>query len=108
MMFLLKEVVGRGGDEEMRWRIIHDQRGSAYAWITFFTFMWVFALVWFYFGAPLFNAGMEMANLNNFTSIPNAKSFYDFYSALYPTLPFLMIVFATIGFAKYASSVRQR
>ncbi len=88
--------------------LLNDKKGSAYAWLTFFVFMWVFCIVWFYFIDPLFTAGMETAKNSGFTSLPGADAFYGFFEALYPILPFLMLFFAVIGFLKYASSTKWR
>ena len=88
--------------------LLRDKKGSAYAWLTFFVFMWVFCMIWFYFIDPLFTAGMETAKNSGFTSLQGADAFYGFFEALYPVLPLLMFFFAVIGFLKYASSTKKR
>lgn len=89
----------------MRW--LKDRKGSAYAWLTFFVFMWVFCIIWYYFIDPMFSSAIQTAENSNFASLPGADAFYGFYKALYPILPFLMFFFAVIGFLKYASSIKR-
>ena len=89
-------------------RLIRDERGSAYAWLTFSVFMWVFCTIWYFFINPMFISAIQTAENSNYTILPGASEFYAFYKALFPILPFLMIFFAVVGFLKYASSAKRR
>lgn len=89
-------------------RFALDERGSAYAWLVFFVLLWTYALVWYLFGAPFFNAAIETGQANNFTNLTGGQAFYDAYSALYPLMPFLIFIFTAIGLLKYASDIRKR
>jgi len=60
----------------MRW--LKDRKGSAYAWLTFFVFMWVFCIVWFYFIDTMYSAAIQTAENSNFPSIRGADAFYGF------------------------------
>ena len=89
-------------------KLLKDRKGSAYAWLTFFVFMWVFVTVWFYFIDPMYSSAIQTAEASNFKSLPGADAFYGFYQALFPLIPFIMFFFAVIGFLKYASSTKKR
>jgi len=89
-------------------KLVKDRKGSAYAWLTFFIFMWVFCIIWFYLIEPLYSSAVETAKGSGFYNLPGGATFYGFYEALYPIFPFLMFFFAVIGFLKYASSTKSR
>jgi len=87
---------------------LKDEKASAYAWLTFFVFLWIFATIWFFALNPLWEFSLDTASFNNFVSLPGAEAFYVFFATVYNWITFLMLIFAVIGFLKYASSIKRR
>ena len=87
--------------------LLKDERASAYAWLLFFVFMWVFSIIWFFFLSPMWNFTLRTAEINNYVNEPGAMPLYLFFASYYQVVPILFLIFLTIGLLKYASTIKR-
>jgi len=87
--------------------LIKNDKGSAYAWLVFFVFIFAFATAWYFALEPIWKYAIDVAIENDYVSLPGANFIYIFFANILPYFPFLVFILALMAHLKYASTTKR-